>query len=140
MTTLSKIKRNHNPKFVCRLNFRIFQNDFERNWENKFWLTFFSIFPNKNLNISKKVFYYIPFGILLISSLLICRKLHKSSRHSRNWRRHRHAVIQLALVVVSFLIGYLPSIAYYQFTFHDPNPVQGVDMVARSQKIDYWVI
>jgi len=93
--------------------------------------------------IAYPVFYYIPFLVLVISSILICRKLRATSSKSRNWRRNRNAVVQLALVVVSFLIGYLPHVAYYQTTKHEVNKGEELPEAkwetARRQKFDYWI-
>ena len=52
-------------------------------------------------------------------------------------------MVQLALVVVSFLIGYLPHVAYYQTTKHEVNKGEELPEAkwetARRQKFDYWV-
>ena len=65
----------------------------------------------------------------------IARKLVGTSTASRSghqWRRNQRAVTQLALVVVSYLIGYLPLIVYFLNTKHDPSN-------AANQRTDYWV-
>ena len=59
------------------------------------------------------IFYYLPFLVLVLSSCFIGKQLIQSSRRSKNWRKNRQAVVQLALVVISFIIGYLPNILYF---------------------------
>ena len=55
-----------------------------------------------------------------------------ASRAGHQWRRNQRAVTQLSLVVVSYLIGYLPLIVYFLNTSHD-------DKSAAKQRTDYWV-
>merc|ERR1711990_146822 len=85
--------------------------------------------------IAFPVFYYIPLIVLFSSSFFLARKLigtNESNRSGPSWRRNQKAVTQLSLVVVSYLIGYLPHIVYFQYTSHT-----GSD--AASQRTDYWL-
>ena len=56
----------------------------------------------------------------------------ETSRTSPVWRRNQRAVTQLSLVVVSYLIGYLPHIVYFQYTSHNVSD-------PAKQRTDYWV-
>ena len=57
----------------------------------------------------------------------------ETSRTSPVWRRNQRAVTQLSLVVVSYLIGYLPHIVYFQYTSHNVSD-------PAKQRTDYWVL
>jgi len=85
--------------------------------------------------ISFPVFYYIPLIVLFSSSVLLAKKListNETSRTSPVWRRNQRAVTQLSLVVVSYLIGYLPHIVYFQYTSHNVSD-------PAKQRTDYWI-
>ncbi|CAG5113078.1 Oidioi.mRNA.OKI2018_I69.chr2.g7223.t1.cds [Oikopleura dioica] len=76
------------------------------------------------------IFYYLPFLVLVLSSCFIGKQLIQSSRRSKNWRKNRQAVVQLALVVISFFIGYLPNILYFLTTEHGKKD---------GYHVDYWM-
>ncbi|CBY12798.1 unnamed protein product [Oikopleura dioica] len=76
------------------------------------------------------IFYYLPFLVLVLSSCFIGKQLIQSSRRSKNWRKNRQAVVQLALVVISFIIGYLPNILYFLTTEHGKKD---------GYRVDYWM-
>lgn len=78
------------------------------------------------------IFIFVPMFILIVVSLMIATELHSEKTYKSELRKvkEKRAVMQLALVASSFMIGYLPMSTYMMWTIRVSN---------KNKLVDYWL-